>query len=200
MKLTKLFKENPEEYPNPGNFYSKEIDEVIGNMEGTTTGYPRRQRFIAKLTSRLEGNTLVLFRYRRHGNDLFEAINKHTNRKTFFIDGTVDTQVREDIRNLLEVEDDIIVVASYATLSTGINVRNLHNIIFAAPVKGMKQTLQSIGRVLRLHTSKKVAKLYDIGDNFSIGGYTNYAYKHFVQRIGYYVQEQFNHRIVRINL
>jgi len=90
------------------------------------------------------------------------------------------------------------VVASFGVFSTGINIRNLHNLIFASPYKSRIRNLQSIGRGLRMHESKRAgAKLYDIADNFNNN---NHTLKHFVKRIGIYNQEEFDYEIHKVNL
>ena len=111
--------------------------------------------------------------------------------------GGTDSETREKIRGIVETERDSIVVASFGVFSTGINIRNLHNIIFASPYKSRIRNLQSIGRGLRTHESKAGAKLYDIADNFNNN---NHTMKHFISRIGIYNQEEFDYEIVKINL
>jgi superfamily II DNA or RNA helicase len=85
-------------------------------------------------------------------------------RPIFFVHGDVGVDEREEVRRITENESDAIIVASYGTFSTGINIKNLHNIIFAAPTKSKIRSLQSIGRVLRLGDNKDKAVLYDIAD------------------------------------
>ena len=126
-----------------------------------------------------------------------EKINVNA-RKTFFVFGGTDSETREEIRRIVETERDAIVVASFGVFSTGINIRNLHNLIFASPYKSRIRNLQSIGRGLRMHESKRAgAKLYDIADNFNNN---NHTLKHFVKRIGIYNQEEFDYEIHKVNL
>ena len=137
--------------------YQDEIDYLISN--------DRRNNFIKNLALDLKGNTLVLFaRVENHGQILFDKINsdKEETQKVFFIHGGVDVQDREQVREIAEKEKDAIIVASYGTFSTGINIKNLHNVIFASPSKSRIRNLQSIGRVLRKSNNKFSATLYDI--------------------------------------
>jgi superfamily II DNA or RNA helicase len=121
-----------------------------------------------------------------------------SSRKAFFVFGGTDSETREEIRRIVERERDAIVVASFGVFSTGINIRNLHNLIFASPYKSRIRNLQSIGRGLRMHESKGAgAKLYDIADNFNNN---NHTLKHFVNRIGIYNQEEFDYEIHKVNL
>ena len=171
--------------------YNKEIKFI--------TEHPQRNNLIRNLCIDLKGNTLVLFSLIKHGQLLHELIKEraHVNRKTFFVFGGTDSETREKIRGIVETERDAIVVASFGVFSTGINIRNLHNIIFASPYKSRIRNLQSIGRGLRTHESKAGAKLYDIADNFNNN---NHTIKHFVKRIGIYNQEEFDYEIIKINL
>ena len=171
--------------------YNKEIKFI--------TEHPQRNNLIRNLCIDLKGNTLVLFSLIKHGQLLHELIKEraHVNRKTFFVFGGTDSETREKIRGIVETERDAIVVASFGVFSTGINIRNLHNIIFASPYKSRIRNLQSIGRGLRTHESKAIAKLYDIADNFNNN---NHTIKHFISRIGIYNQEEFDYEIVKINL
>ena len=171
--------------------YNKEIKFI--------TEHPQRNNLIRNLCIDLKGNTLVLFSLIKHGQLLYELIKEKANvdRKTFFVFGGTDSSTRENIRRIVETERDAIVVASFGVFSTGINIRNLHNIIFSSPYKSRIRNLQSIGRGLRTHESKAGAKLYDIADNFNNN---NYTIKHFIKRIGIYKQEEFEYEIIKINL
>ena len=143
--------------PQKFDTYQDEIQYLIEHEQ--------RTKFITNLTLDLKGNTLVLFsRVEAHGAVLFEKINtnKDSDRKVFFIHGGVDAEERELVREITETENNAIIVASYGTFSTGINIRNLHNVVFASPSKSRIRNLQSIGRVLRKSTNKVKAILYDI--------------------------------------
>ena len=160
-----------------------------------------RNRFIRNLAVSLTKNTLVLFQMKKHGKLLYEMIKeKAVGRKVFFVDGDVETEVREEIRRIMEVEDDAIFVASFGTTSTGTNIRNLHNIIFTSPSKSRVRNLQSIGRGLRQSDGKDLATLYDIADDLRIKKHTNFTLQHFVERVKIYNEEQFSFKIYNIGL
>ena len=165
--------------------------------------HEQRTKFITNLTLDLKGNTLVLFsRVEAHGAVLFEKINtnKDSDRKVFFIHGGVDAEERELVREITETENNAIIVASYGTFSTGINIRNLHNVVFASPSKSRIRNLQSIGRVLRKSTNKVKAILYDIADDCTHNSRRNYTLNHFIERIKIYNEENFNYEIITIQL
>ena len=100
----------------------------------------------------------------------------------------------------MESENDAIVIASFGTFSTGINIRNLHNIIFASPSKSRIRNLQSIGRGLRKGSEKDKAVLYDIADDMRCKNYINHTLKHFVERSKIYTEEKFPFKIYKIQL
>ena len=186
-----VLKHTPQVFPT----YEDEIKYLIG--------HERRNRFISNLACDLKGNTLVLYtRVETHGQIIFDMINKNTTdkRKVFFIHGGVDAEDREEVRRITEQEQDAIIVASYGTFSTGINIKNLHNVIFASPSKSRVRNLQSIGRVLRKGKDKVKARLYDISDDTTKGSRKNYTLNHFIERVKIYVSEQFNYDIISVNL
>ena len=159
-----------------------------------------RNNLIKNLVTDLDGNTLVLFNYvEKHGTPLYELINSNVDsaRKVFFVHGGTDVEDREEVRNLTETESNAIIVASYGTFSTGINIKRLHNIVFASPSKSRIRNLQSIGRVLRKGEGKDIATLYDIADD--IGG-QNYTLKHLNERVNIYNTENFKYEVIRVNL
>ena len=164
---------------------------------------PQRNKFIKNLALIQKGNTLVLFtRVETHGEPLFELINNSVknNRKVFFVYGGVDTEDREEIRRITEMEENAIIVASYGTFSTGINIRNLHNVIFASPSKSRVRNLQSIGRVLRKSEKKLKATLFDIADDITFNKKRNYTLNHLVERLKIYREENFNYEIIKVAL
>ena len=174
--------------------YNQELEYIVMNTA--------RNNFIRNLALSLNGNTLILFQFvEKHGKSLHANIKEHAkNRHVFFVFGGTDVEIRESVRAITEKERDAIIVASYGTFSTGVNIRNLHNIIFASPSKSRIRNLQSIGRGLRIGDNKDEAVLFDISDDFRIGKYTNYTLKHFVDRVKIYDDEKFNYKFYNIEL
>ena len=180
----------------------KKLEDYESEVQYLIT-HEKRNNFIRNLTLDLKGNTLVLFnRVESHGKPLFDLINSKADkkRKIFFIHGGVDTEDRERVREITEKENDAIIVASYGTFSTGINIKKLHNVIFASPSKSRIRNLQSIGRVLRKGNGKISAVLYDIADDVSYKGMKNYTLNHLVERIKIYNEENFDYDIINVNL
>jgi superfamily II DNA or RNA helicase len=174
--------------------YQEEIEFLISNEQ--------RNKFIRNLTISLGTNTLVLYQMvEKHGKILYNMIkDKAVDRKVFFVSGNTDTDAREEIRRIMEKENDAIVVASFGTFSTGINIRNLHNIIFASPSKSRVRNLQSIGRGLRQAEGKTKATLYDIADDLRYKKHMNFTLKHFVERVKIYNEEKFSFKIYKIGI
>ena len=145
---------------------------------------------------------MLFQRVESHGSILYEEINKSAgeNRKVFFVHGGVDAEERELVREITERENNAIIVASYGTFSTGINIKKLHNVIFASPSKSRIRNLQSIGRVLRKGKDKVKATLYDIADDCTTKSRRNYTLNHFIERIKIYNEESFNYEIITIQL
>jgi len=170
--------------------YQEEIDWIVRN--------DCRNRFIRNLAVGTNGNTLVLFqRVDAHGKPLFDLINSKVEegRKVFFVSGEVATSDREAIRKIVEKQKDAIIVASLGTFSTGINIRNLHNIIFASPSKSQIKVLQSIGRGLRQSDNGQTTRLYDIADDLHWHKRKNYTLIHSAERVKIYSKEQFNYQL-----
>jgi superfamily II DNA or RNA helicase len=163
-----------------------------------------RNRFIKNLALSLKGNTILLFQLvDKHGKILYNMIKDEAEaqgRKVFFIHGDVDGEEREAIRKIMTTQKDAIVVASYGTMSMGINIPNLDNLIMASPSKGRIRNLQSIGRVLRKAEGKEIATLYDIADDLSYKGKRNYTIEHFVERMKIYAEQEFEYKTYTVKL
>ena len=183
-----LLKHDPQVFET----YEDEVQYIIG--------HEKRNKFIKNLAHDLKGNTLILFsRVAAHGEVLYDLINT-SERKVFFVHGGVDTEERETVRQITEQENDAIIIASFGTFSTGINIKNLHNVIFSSPSKSRIRTLQSIGRVLRKSENKLKATLYDIADDCKKGSRSNYTLNHLMERVKYYNEEKFNYDIISIKI
>lgn len=175
--------------------YQEEIKYLVSNT--------KRNSFVKNLALSLDKNTIILFNFvETHGKVIYELLlnSKHRKgRNIYFIHGGVDGEEREKIRNIMETESNAIIVASVGTMSTGVSIKNLHNIIFAISGKSRIRNLQSIGRVLRLHKEKEIATLYDVVDNLSVGKHQNFTLSHFLERVKTYNQEQFDYKIINVD-
>ena len=162
-----------------------------------------RNKFIRNLAVNSKGNTLVLFQYvEKHGKVLYDLIkNKvHDKRKIFFVYGGTETSDREAIRHITEGESDAIIIASFGTFSTGINIPSLENVIFASPSKSKIRNLQSIGRGLRLRDGKTTCNLFDLADDLHWKSWKNHTLNHAAERYKTYAEEEFKIKLVEVDL
>lgn len=177
---------------NKNKSYQEEIDWIVTNES--------RNKFIRNLAWSLSGNTLILFQYvDKHGKVLYPMLEKE-GKNVHFIHGGVDADIRESVRGIVESSSDNIILASYGTFSTGVNIKRLDNIIFASPSKSKIRNLQSIGRVLRKGNGKEKATLYDIVDDLQWKSHKNFAVRHFMERVKTYSNEGFDFKIYNVDL
>lgn len=175
--------------------YQQEIDYIVS--------YQKRNQLITNLALDQDGNTLVLFQYvEKHGKPLYNMIAEkaHARRKIFYVSGETGVDTREEIRRITETQKNAIIVASLGTFSTGVNIRNLHNIIFASPSKSQIKILQSIGRGLRKSEDGRATKLYDLADDLHWKSRKNYTLNHAAERIKIYTKEKFKYKIYEIDI
>ena len=175
--------------------YQEEIDFIVN--------YGPRNNFITNLALDQTGNTLVLFNYvEKHGKPLYNLLKEKIkgDRKLFYVSGETKVDDRENIRALTETQNDAIIVASLGTFSTGINIKRLHNLIFASPSKSQVRVLQSIGRGLRLSADGINTKVYDVTDDLQHKGKKNYTLNHAAERVKIYSRERFKFNVYDINI
>ena len=174
--------------------YQEEMEYLSTNRQ--------RNLFISRLAASLEGNTLILAQYiEKQLVPLCLMIeDKCKNRPIHLIYGATPTEDREKTRELVEKENDAIIVASYGVFSMGINIKRLHNIIFASPYKSQIKVLQSIGRGLRLAEDKTECNLFDIADDMSYNKNRNFTLKHLEERVKIYSKQEFDYEIVPVKL
>ena len=169
---------------NPTAGYEEEITWLQTN--------PYRNAIIIKLVNKSDKNTLIMVDRIAHGEELLRILQESTNKQVHFVHGAVEIEEREMIRKLMEEHDNVACIAISKIFSTGINIKNLHNIIFAAIGKARIKIIQSIGRSLRKHSSKKFATIFDIWDNLRYGN------KHMVERLALYDREQIPYSVTEL--
>ena len=177
-----------------GATYQQEIAYLAGNE--------KRNKLLTNLTLGLKGNTLLLFNLvETHGKLLYQMFKDQApDREIYFIHGGIDGKIRNDVRQKIEQSENAIIIASYGTFSTGINIKNLHNIVFGSPSKSRVRNLQSIGRGLRKSDTKDRAVLYDIADDLVWKKKKNHTIKHFVTRVKLYNEEKFDYKVYNMEL
>ena len=170
--------------------YQDEMDYLVGN--------DNRNEFICNLVYSLKGNTLVLFQYvEKHGTVLHGKMFKRLGDKLHYVYGGTDVTDREEVRELVEKSNDNVILASYGTFSTGVNIKKIDNVVFASPSKSRIRNLQSIGRGLRKADGKTSMKLFDISDDLQC---ENHTLNHLKERINIYNEENFSYEIRQFDL
>lgn len=176
---------------------------TIPSMVNPTAGYEEeitwlqtnqfRNSIITKLVNKADKNTLIMVDRIAHGEELLRVLQANTDKEVHFVHGAVEIEEREMIRKLMEEQDNVACIAISKIFSTGINIKNLHNIIFAAIGKARIKIIQSIGRSLRKHASKKQATIFDIWDNLRYGN------KHMVERLALYDREEIPYSVTELS-
>lgn len=173
--------------------------------------YKPRTVLISKIAASMDQTGLMLYRHISHGELLRDTIRKMCpDRNVYFIHGghfqRNDTMYKsiEILKPFMEADENGIVIANYQIFSTGLSIKNLRWLMFAAPSKSYVNVLQSIGRVLRVKEGKTKAVLIDIIDDLSVKKRVhtkmNYAMKHFQERFEIYTSKRFTYQMKTINL
>lgn len=165
--------------------YKKEL-QIIQDSE-------ERHSIIRKLVSKMNKNVLIMVNRLDHGNNLLDAL-QIVGKETFFVHGEIPVSERAEIIAKMEAQDNIVCIAMSSIFSTGINIKNLHYIIFTAGGKSFIRIIQSIGRGLRLHDSKEKLVIFDLYDNFT------FSTNHVEERKKFYDEEQIPWREVEVSL
>jgi superfamily II DNA or RNA helicase len=181
VKVIRLHHKNP-----PRMDYKSELSYIYNSSY--------RNSIIQKVTSRLTNNILILVNHIEHGENLLDALQKAENKQVFFVHGGISVDERQSIIDKMEKNNNIICVAMSSIFSTGINVKNLHYVLFVAGGKSFIRIIQSIGRGLRLHDSKDKFTVIDICDNLK------YSQNHLDKRLEFYAEQQIDVKHTNINL
>ena len=184
--------------PHEKQTYREEVNTIICS--------DKRNKHITRLLKKVKGNTLVLFKTAKkpfpYGKQLATLLNE-TQKRIYYIDGDSPLEERDRIKEDIEKYDNCILFATYGTLSTGVSIKNLHNIVFVESMASEIKVLQSIGRGLRVHESKDHVKIFDIVDIFEYSDPYHplgYMYEHWLKRLGYYEREEFDYVIKNLEL
>ena len=183
-------KQVKKELEESSNIYTKDSikrKKYVMEME-LIESYKPRNEFISSLTTVYDGNTIIFHDKKAHAETLKESI-KQVKDNVVTINGDIDVDIREDIRTLAELSNDLVIIASYGTSSAGVSIKRLHNLIFASPTKSVVRVLQSIGRMMRLHETKEVANVIDIVDDI---GPDCYSLGQAEARLRYYYEQGFD--------
>jgi superfamily II DNA or RNA helicase len=198
------------------NHYTKDLNEQLQYIKKGGSGADafriekefiqqseRRLDFIKKLVDKCQDNTLLLFHTIEYGTRIYEKMKSEISDKDFYyIDGEVNNKNREAIKKEMEKTDGKVkaLIASFGTLSTGVSINAIFNVIFVDSFKSEQIIIQSIGRALRKHDKKKVANIFDLVDVFDPKEMNNILYRHFLERKKFYDNRKYPYKEVKINL
>jgi len=160
---------------------------------------PSRLDFICNVIGKIPKNSLVLFHRIEHGRKIYDKLRNETDKRVFYVDGGTDKDIREEYKKKMEAGDDIVIVASFGTFSTGISIKKIHNIFFTESFKSEVIIRQSIGRGLRQHESKDAVLIIDFVDDIRTIEWDNYLYRHGKARQKIYDQEKFKFTIKKVS-
>lgn len=160
---------------------------------------PGRLNFITNIISRVRGNSLVLFHRIEHGRKIYEKLRRESDKSVYYVDGGIDQDIREEHKKKMEAGEDVVIVASYGTFSTGISIKKIHNIFFTESFKSEVIIRQSIGRGLRQHSSKDSVNIIDFVDDLSSPDWDNYLIRHAKERQRIYREQKFKYDIKNVN-
>lgn len=194
---------------NIANIIFRYPEEIIKQYKNRS--YPEEERLIESFNPRFKilnwifnnindkENTLILCRHIEHLKAIEKYLidNLNDKYKVGVIYGAIDGEKREELRNLMNKEENMILIGSYQTMSVGVNIPRIHNIIFASSYKSKIKILQSIGRGLRLSEGKDGLILWDIVDDLRWKNrkgkfVNNYVFDHFSERLNFYINQKFN--------
>lgn len=156
--------------------------------------HEKRNKIIGKLANTVGGNVLIMVNHLDHGDNLLSALSARSDKMVYFVKGEMEVEQRKEIIDLMEKNDNIICIAMSSIFSTGINIKNLPNIIFAGLGKSFIRVVQSIGRGLRLHDNKMKLRIFDMMDNMK------YSFAHALHRQSIYDKEEILWKIKIINI
>lgn len=157
-----------------------------------------RLNFITGVINKIPNNSLVLFHRIEHGKRLYENLRQRGDKIVYYVDGGTDKDIREEYKKKMEAGEDVVIVASYGTFSTGISIKKIHNIFFTESFKSEVIIRQSIGRGLRQHESKETVTIIDFVDDLSTDGWQNYLMRHSIARRRIYKEQKFKYDVKQV--
>ena len=148
-------------YISGNNNFKTELDFIYTNNF--------RNNVIENICNKFNNNSLILVNHLAHGDALYDKLSQSKDKQVFFVKGEVEVETRDEIKKIMETNSNVICIAMSSIFSTGINIKNIHMIMFASGGKSFIRTIQSIGRGLRLHESKDKLLIIDLCDQLKYG-------------------------------
>lgn len=139
--------------------------------------------FIIEKASSHKGNVLCLVNSIKYGKKLLKLI---PNGK--FLHGKDDQQIRQQVYDLFETNNDLLVIATVQIAGVGLSIDRIFNLIFIDGGKSFVRTIQTIGRGLRKGKDKDYVDVVDICGNLT------YSTRHMRNRISYYNEAKYKYK------
>lgn len=200
IEIKNLIAKYPDEVCYRRDDYQKEQKAILD--------YKPRNKVLDYILSNVNDkeNILILVQRIEHLKEVRDyLVDNHQKYNVHQIYGDTDPNERERIRKLIDSSENSIIVATFSTLSTGVNIKKLHHVVFFASYKSEIKVLQSIGRGLRTHESKTMMILRDVVDDMRYQHnkslVKNYSYNHWEKfRLTYYKEQKFSYSDIQINI
>jgi superfamily II DNA or RNA helicase len=149
-----------------------------------------RVRWLANFIEEVSntGNTLVLIDRIETGEKLVEYITKDT----IFIQGATKNKKRREHFEEVNNSNNEILIATFGTCSTGINIPRIFNLVMVEAGKSFIKVIQSIGRSIRMSSDKDFANIFDITAS------TKYSKKHLSERKKFYDEAKYPYTVTKV--
>lgn len=162
--------------------YNEEIEFLMAHQ--------KRNQVILTLAKNLKGNVAIMFgRIDAHMMPIYEELSKYKE-NVYVINGEVPAKTRMEIQKAMERGDDITLLASFGTMQQGVSIKKLHHLVFAHPNKSFIRVIQTLGRLMRIHSTKDCGVIWDLVDNLKTPKYANHSLRHSFERFRFYTEER----------
>ena len=125
-----------------------------------------RNGLITKIATKFGKNILIIVDRIEHGEMLRDMIKSSVgdSKEVVFISGEMPEEERDEIKRMMEQQDNVVCIAIAKVFSTGVNIKNIYAAIFAFVCKAKVSLVQTVGRCVRMKDNKSMAFIFDLHD------------------------------------
>ena len=125
-----------------------------------------RNGLITKIATKFGKNILIIVDRIEHGEMLRDMIKSSVgdSKEVVFISGEMPEEERDEIKRMMEQQDNVVCIAISKVFSTGVNIKNIYAAIFAFVCKAKVSLVQTVGRCVRMKDNKSMAFIFDLHD------------------------------------
>jgi len=191
-------------YPSQMCYKRKDYQEEITDILSCSSRNKTLDYILNKVQDK--SNILILVQRIEHLKIVRDYIvDNHQKYDVYEIYGDTSPEDKELIRKNMEISENAIIVSTFSSFSTGLNVKRLHHVLFYSSYKSEIKILQSIGRGLRTHETKDKVVIWDVVDDiryqYNKKLVNNYSYNHWKNfRLSYYEEQRFDYTNEQINI